>query len=778
MFLGIAFTAALMGLVGRIGFLKYAFGEEYEKNAILQLINNNNIEQIITPRRGEILDRNMLNLGTSTSVYDVIFDVRLYVQEKEENEKQKLAKEEILTKLSEKLDKPLDELKAMVRLKPDGTPENDTHYYTIEKQISRKLAKEIDKENLKHVHLIEKTKRTYVHNNLAPQVLGFYRGEYWGLEKQYNKELSGVEGRSFRKYDNSNNARTIDIPATDGYTLITTIDLIIQQFAEAAVLKAAMDYNPQNAAIIVMNSQTGEVLAMAQYPSFDPNFPSKIESINSPQIKQEIVQLEQKEQSEKLFEIWANFNITKTFEPGSIFKPVTVAAALEEGKVTPQSTFYCGGGQNIAGTNIPCWYVKGHGTQTLAQALSNSCNVAMFEIVAKTGKQTFYDYQRSFGYGELTGIDFPGEVHARHLMYTPSTLRPVELATSAMGQSFNNTAIQAITAFSAAINGGNLMKPYLVSQIIDSKGNVVKETTPTLQRKVISKETSNFLRSALQMVVSPTGTGKKAYIEGYPIGGKTGTGQQGKRSEEKYTLSFAAYLPVDNTDIVVLAMIHIPEKYIEGTTTPSYMIKDMMQNIIRYKGVLPSGESEAGQGGAAGDETMPLDNYVGLSIIEATHKVIDSKLDFDCVGSGTVVVSQTPAPNTEVVKGTKIYLYLSNPENVQDLALVPNVKGLNAKAAVEVLTNAGFNPILFEQEKTDLELMQEYQTLAMEPVTYNAEDNQSTAEAPSPTQSTGKQETTNKDNPEDDLKNKAVVTQMPSSEIELQQGTTIKLIIK
>ena len=447
-----------------------------------------------------------------------------------------------------------------------------------------------------------------------------------------------------------------------------------------------------HAAILVMNPNTGEVYAMADSPTFDSNTPSDPTTVNtSEEFATQWAAMTDEEQLEYLTESWKNFNITNTFEPGSIYKPMVVAAALEEGIISENDTFVCNGSKTVYDREISCWQQSGHGTQTVEDVLANSCNVAMMDIGEKMGVSLFYKYQKDFGFGEKTGIDLPGEESAANLMFAENAIGPVELATMSFGQSFNCTAIQVLTAFSAVINGGNLMQPYVVSQIIDSDGEIIYEKTPTLVRKVISEETSNTVRKYLQAVID-TGTGKKAKIEGYAIGGKTGTAQQAIRANEQYTVTFVGFLPVDNPEIIAIAILDRPAGYTEGSTSAAPMLKGLLENIIKYLGI-PKTEA-VDENSEAAANTIVLDDLTQYSTNDAIMYLSMKGLNYQVVGEGSVVTSSVPHAGTEVAEDSTVIVYVTKGPNDDNMTQTPNVMGRTYDEAVGALMEAGLSPVV------------------------------------------------------------------------------------
>ncbi|MGE4214025.1 MAG: peptidoglycan D,D-transpeptidase FtsI family protein [Anaerotignaceae bacterium] len=566
--------AGFSGLGARVFYIKSVHGAEYETAAKTQQVSR--YDSIISPNRGTITDRNNQALAVSTTVYNIVLDTRVLVQFKPEEQ------EKTIKALSDTLEGvDYATLKEYIAIDPvTNKPKLDSSWKVLAKKQTREVKESLEAMGLKGVVYQKDTQRKYTSGTLAAQVIGFIRDAMWGLEKQYNIDMSGVAGRSFITYDGANGAVNQDIPAEDGNTVVTTLDYTIQTYAEEAVKQSIEEYNPENAATIVMDPNTGEILAMAAGPSFDANNPSEPLAIESQAFATMWEEMDSDSQYEYLNGVWKNFNISSTFEPGSIFKPMVVAAALEEGIVKNDDTFYCGGFKQVADRKIHCNVRSGHGTLTVEQVLAYSCNVGMMDIAEKMGVSLFYKYQRDFGFGSLTGIDLPSEESASALMYSEERIKSTELATMSFGQSFNSTALQAVNAMAAVINGGNLMRPYIVSQVVDKNGNVVKETKPEVIRKVISQETSDIVRKDLITTVE-IGTGKKAKIEGYTIGGKTGTAQQGIRADSKYTVSFIGFLPADNPQYIAITLIHKPETYADGVTTVSPILKALFEKIIK-----------------------------------------------------------------------------------------------------------------------------------------------------------------------------------------------------
>lgn len=682
-FLLFLLMTTMFALSGRIYFIKNVHGEEYETRAKAQKVSRLDVE--IPPNRGSIVDRNNQALAISTTVYNVVMDP-LVLANKQVKEKER---EKTLSVLSQTLELEYDELKKYISVNPETNElYANTHWKVLKKQVDKDIAKQL--EGLKGVFCQKDTKRRYPLETVASHVIGFIRGDTrWGLEQLYDGEMTGMKGRSFTTYDETGAAVVQELEAKNGNTVVTTLDYTIQQYAEESVAEAMADFQPETAATLVMNPNTGEVLAMASSPNFDTNHPEVPLELSDPTFEEIWNTMEESEQYNYLNEIWKNFNISSTFEPGSIFKPIVVAAALEENLITPKSTFYCSGKKFVVDTEIPCALRTGHNEESLEDVLANSCNVGMMDIAEKMGAEMFYKYQKDFGIGSKTGIDLPGEESASALMYSVERIRPVELATMSFGQSFNTTSLQSLNAFNAVINGGNLMKPYIVSRVVDEKGNLVKENKPEILRKVISKETSDIVRKDLEAVIDH-GTGKKAKIEGFAIGGKTGTAQQGKREDGNYTVSYAAFFPVEDPQYAVLCVIHLPPNYVDGITSPAKMTKGLMEKIIRYKSIEPSNSLGEGKAIAlTGEKVTAVDDYTGKSLEKAIPAILNAGFSYEVVGSGNEIVNQVPHGGTEVEAGSKFLLYVQKGEGETGTVPVPDVWGFGYEEAVTVLSDAG-----------------------------------------------------------------------------------------
>ncbi|MFI3230474.1 MAG: penicillin-binding transpeptidase domain-containing protein [bacterium] len=780
--------------IGRVTYIKANNGEEFEQQAIQNQVNKVQ-DKIVNPNRGSILDRNGQAIALSSTVFNIILDIRVVAQQKEEAI---LSTIEIISRILEIDHQTLEDY--FVRdANGNLKPENDTNWKVIEKKVSYSKAKQLEQElsalSLRGVHLETDTMRSYTQDDFASQVIGFIRGDTkWGLEYQYDSEMAGIAGRVYRTYEDTEYFVTNDIEPIQGNNIITTLDLELQtkaqEIVESTYKQYEGTYTPESVQMILMNPATGEILSMAQYPTFDSNDPDDTSFFEESYLyKNTFFTLSQFEQLELKNTVWKNLAITNAYENGSTFKANVVAAGLEEGVVNENEVFYCGGYKEIGGYTIRCHLRSGHGNITLTESLAKSCNMVMIDIANRLGRETFYDYQRDFGFGQLTGIDLYGEVSAASLMVAVENLNSTELATSAFGQTFSSTPIQALVAFAATINGGNIMKPYVVSQITDSDGKVLEEKSPEIVRKVLSTSTSDYLRKAMVTTLITGGTGYRAEIPGYDIGGKTGTAQQGDRSKDIYTLSFAAYLPADDPQYLALAIINKPENYIDapsGEVSPAYMMKDYLEAIIEYKAIPPNNPDQISNITAENlnNDSKILSDYINKSVKSTIDEFNKLGIDFQLVGSaGDIVVQQIPIGNTKIDKTTKVLLYIGDSgDEEKDISLtpIPNVLGLSEEDAKNLVESMGFEVIISKVDSNYLE----YETINLKEELLTLEPTSVLTTEEIPENQDNTEETTEEITEETteettqiptQSSNGKVVDQMPQSGIYIEEGSIIKI---
>jgi stage V sporulation protein D (sporulation-specific penicillin-binding protein) len=535
---------------------------------------------MITPKRGTIYDKNGIVFAEDILVYNVIYDpgvLNQYDEEIRENTNKFIS--DTLEDITE------EELNDLLIDKPKS------HYEVLAKELEYEKVKDIEEsiENngIKGIFLEEHYKRYYPNGSMACDVIGFVnysKNGTYGLEEYYNDYLNGEYGRMFGVIDDKKDVNQIEVPSEDGNNLILTIDYTIQKITETAISNFTSEHQAKEASAIVMNPNNGAVLAMASSSVFDLNNPYDLSLLYD---EETIVNMTEEEQNNKRFEMWKNNVISSTYEPGSTFKPFVMAAALEEDAISVDDKYYCKGYKVLYGNTISCWKTSGHGEETVLDGLANSCNVVFMEVGAALGKENFYHYQKKFGFNDKTNIDLAGEVGG--ILYDYDKMGPVELATGSFGQGFNITQIQLITAFSSLVNGGNLYKPYVVQEIVDADDQIVKESEPELVRKVISESTLEIVTEGLEKVVAE-GTGNKAQIEGYRIGGKTGTAEKFPREDNQYVVSFIGATPINDAQLVILVVIDEPDAEEAESSLAVNVFKEIMEKTTTYCKIFPDNE--------------------------------------------------------------------------------------------------------------------------------------------------------------------------------------------
>lgn len=586
-----AIILAFVFLVGRITYINATEGEQYKKVVLDQQQYDS---RTIPFKRGDIIDCNGTIMATSERVYNVILDAKvLFESTKEDNLAETIQEiKDVLGSCFEIEEEMIDEV-----LEQDS----NSPYIVLKKKVSYKQAKafeemeEDDKKypNLCGVWLEDDYVRSYPYNTLCSDVIGFtVSGNVGngGIEASYNDVLNGTDGRSYGYQDEDAILEQTVIPAQDGHTVVTTIDVALQSIVEKHILafnkehknEAQTGLGSKNTAVIIANPNTGAILAEASYPNYDLNKPRDLSLYYS---QKEIDAMSEEETLNALNGIWKNFCISDTFEPGSTAKTFTIAAGLETGKLAGNENYYCGGRLSVAGIPIACHKLEGHGMQSLSDSIANSCNVALMNAAATIGEDEFCKYQRVFGLGMETGIDLPGEGSTEALLYKPETMGPVELATNSFGQGFNVTMTQMVAAYCSLINGGNYYKPYVVKQIQDSSGNVIEDKEPVLLRKTISKDTSETLKRYMAQTMTD-GTGRNAQVEGYTMGAKTGTAEKLPRGNGKHILSYMGYAPADNPEVLVFVVIDEPN--VEDQAISKYvtdLAREIMEEAFPYLGI-------------------------------------------------------------------------------------------------------------------------------------------------------------------------------------------------
>lgn len=662
-------------LLSRLVFLQIVKGEELKKGALEQWTRG--IE--IKPKRGIIYDRTGKKLALSVSSYTV-WCTPADVENPRET--------------AEKLAKILD-------MDEDILYEKITKNQSVEKikqWISKEEALQLRSENIKGINIIDDNKRYYPYGNFAAHILGFTdidNNGLYGIERTYNKYLKGVPGKWIKTTDSIGrelpNTNQKIYEAKDGLSVVLTLDETIQHFAEKAALENLIINKAKNVSILVMDPNTGDILAMATKPDYNPNNPREPLDEDT---KKEWEGLSQEELQKKWYDMWRNFPINDSYEPGSTFKIITAAAGLEEGVVTPESQFYCGGYiTDIPGVTLKCWrYYNPHGSETFVEGVQNSCNVVFVDVGRRLGKERMIKYIKGFGFGERTGIDLLGE-QAGLIPQNPETMREVRLATISYGQGIAVTPIQLITAVSAVANGGNLMEPRLVDRLVDKDGNVIHQFEPKVRRKVISKQTSETLLGILETVVSE-GTGKKAYVPGYRVAGKTGTAQKvidGKYASGKYVSSFVAVAPADDPKIAVLVVIDEPSNgAYYGGMIAAPVAAEIVENTLKYLNVEPKYTEEEEE---KYNKLVLVPDVRNKTINEAANILSKVGLKYNTetleVKENSVVIDQFPLPNTSINKGSFVDLYVNEKRREYNKIVLPDLTGNTKEEAITTLNKMG-----------------------------------------------------------------------------------------
>ncbi len=647
LFFGIFFIFGLLCL--RLAWLQLVKGNWYEQQAL-----QNRIREItVDPKRGDIFDRNGNVLATSISA-DAVYAIPAEVKSSGQaaNIAQQLAgvlglnEGDVLASITQ------DQQSVWIKLKLDPD----------QSQALRQMS-------LPGIGIISKPQRYYPQKNLASQVLGIagdYNQGLEGIEFAYDQELSGVSGRMLVECD----AQGREIPDTarqfiepePGLSLVLTIDQNIQYFAERQLDQVMQERHPISACMIIMDPNTGEILAMANRPDFDPNNYAAYPEANR-----------------------RNVAISNSYEPGSTFKIVTLGAALDENMVSQNDRFYCPGYIQVADRLIHCWLPGGHGSESLGEVVQNSCNVGFIDIGLRIGLDAFYKYLDAFGFGQPLGIDLPGE--ASGIIVNQKEATQVDLATMSIGQANSVTPLQLVTAMSAVANGGKLMRPYVVKEELNSQGQAVRQFGPQVIRQVLSTATAQEEGSLLQRVVDE-GTGTNARIDGYAVAGKTGTGQKplpgGGYSETANVLSFCGFAPVGQARLACVVMLDTPQGYPQfGGVMAAPLFQQAMQDSLHYLQV-PLGYVP--EGANLNNEMTVVPPVINLPLAEAQKALAQAGLTGVPNGVGPVVLGQVPVDGVSVQKGSSVLLNLEAPEvNPTGDRTVPDVKGKSMRDTAELL---------------------------------------------------------------------------------------------
>lgn len=693
-------------LLGRLVYLQFVKGEEYSAKAESQQLGDKEIQ----PARGTIYDANMNVLAQSASVWCVYLNPSNI--NKLDKELRDEARDAIASRLSSILGVDEEKIK--------GYTEKNVAYQLVKGEIEkgtrdevRAFIDEYRKRDEKPIDLSEivcidpDVKRYYPYSTLASTVLGFTGSDgdgLEGIEYYYNETLKGIPGRTLTAVKGNGalmpNQFETTYEAQEGTSIVLTLDIYIQHILEEVLSQALEDTQAQSVYGVVMDVDTGAVLGMVSLPDYDLNDPFTLSS--EQQKRYEVASAMPEDESEdenskylrskSYFQSlqWGNRTIMSTYEPGSVFKVVTAAAAIEEGVADLNTTHFCSGAINYATRTIKCWKAGGHGSETFADLLKNSCNPFAVTLADRLGTDRFYDYFEAFGFAEKTGIDSAGDrTPTENVLYmSRDRFSKSDLASYSFGQTFQVSPLQMITAISAVANGGKLMTPYLVSKELDSEGNTVKETAPTVRRQVISESTAQIICDCMEQVVS-TGTGKNAYVAGYHVAGKTGTSEklvENKDSEtESYIASFCGFAPAYDPEVSVIIIVDDPVGEHGGGAVAAPLAGEVLEQVLVYLGTDHSYTPDEMEKLV---KTAP--HFTGKTVSEARSLVSEDDLSVKIIGEGDKVIAQYPEAGRELPSDGMIVLYTETDYKAETVT-VPDFTGLTVSEANRVALSNGLN---------------------------------------------------------------------------------------
>jgi len=698
------FWFILLALIVRTGWIQIVQGENLRRAAVEQQTR----DRIIAPRRGTIYDRNGVPLATSRTVEQITADPADI--NSSTNEETNAARRNLIANgLSEILEMDRD----VIYNRLNQRVANVVIRRRVEKEQADAVRAFVEENRIRGINIDEDVMRHYQYNNFASHVIGFVGMDNQGLnglELVFDRYLRGTPGRvvSARDAAGREMAHRYEryISPQDGLNLVLTIDEAIQHFAEKHLETALIEHNlAMGAAAIVMDVQTGEVLAMATQPDFDLNAPLELstdprmvarfdafsEAHLSTADSERLAELDGEERERtlnsmlhqmRLNYMWRNKAVVDSYEPGSTFKIATLAMGLEEGVVSLNDRFYCSGAVRRGTYTIRCHNRNGHGMQTFAEAVQNSCNPMVIEIAERMGRDTFYRYMHGMGFTQRTGLELPGETSG--IFFNRNNFNELELVTSSFGQGFQVTPLQLISITSAMANGGNLFRPRLVRQLTDSDGNVVQSFEPEIIRQIISRETSDTLNAVLETTVT-SGTGRNAYIPGFRVAGKTGTSEKIPRGLRNYIASFVGFAPADNPRIAVLVILDEPRgaSYFGGVIAAP-VVRNILEESLQYLGIEPEFTQEE-----IANMEVPVPNVTQMTREQAQRTLRDSGLNAQFHGDGDVVLSQIPRPREPLARNSTIILHTEGANARQ--VTVPNVVDMSVADANRAIVNAGLN---------------------------------------------------------------------------------------
>lgn len=713
-------------VVGRLADYQIKNHDYYQSKVLNQLT----IQTEVTPERGTITDRNGNILATNITVYNVILSPYDIISQVETDRKLNsdndpdndvryeytdsdygiyYAGRELNEMIAEVLSRYLDVDKSSILEK---AAKADRYYEVVKKNVGSDLADKIEQfiaqfDLKKEIYFVASSKRYYPKGDLACHVIGFTNSEgvgIYGLESYYNNLLEGTSGRYILAQDGKKNDMPFEyerfIEAENGYNITTTLDMYIQYELENQLEKT---FNESGAADrvcgMVFDIETGDVLAMATYPSFDLNDPYTIDEYSQAELDASGLKPgsdEYKEEYNRLmYRMWNNKCLTETYEPGSTFKIITSSMALEEGVITPSSPFYCAGSLLVDGWSKPisCAKHDGHGAVTFRVGLQQSCNPTLMQVAALLGRERFYNYFKAFGYGGKTGIDLPGEVGTIYASY--DNFSGVSLAVYSFGQTFKTTPVQQLRAITAVANGGYLITPHLLKEIVDDDGNVIQSYESTTVRQVVSEETCKTLTEILEEGVATDGAAKNAYVKGYRVAAKTGTSEKKDEFDENGNTPYrvgstAAFAPADDPQISAIIIVDKPLKSaVYGGTVAAPYISNLLSYVLPYIGVEPQYTTEE-----LAKLDVTLSNYIGATVENAVNDLSWRGFNYEIIGSGTTVTAQIPEAGSKISSDTGLLLLYTGDETPANTVEVPDLMGMSAynanNAAVALDLNVTF----------------------------------------------------------------------------------------
>lgn len=633
-------------------------------------------EMNLTAMRGNIVDRNGSILVTSTNVYRIEVDMdtlKTYIED------EKTTVEKVSSDLAEALGASYDDIYGKLS-------DEENKFIILSKGLEKDVIDKVKSLEIRGLVYYDEIERYYPNGNYLSQVLGIINSEgvgLTGLELQYDDYLSGLSGIRIGGVDAYSN----DLPfvsgkqtnAINGKDIVTTIDENLQYYAELVANEGLETYKAKRVSITIMNPNNGEILAMASTPGYDPNDP--YEGYEN---------FEGDTENDKIQNMWRNSIVSDTYEPGSTFKIITMAAAMEEGLIHDDDVFVCNGSKTFGDVNVHCWNLSGHGAQTAAEILKNSCNVGFMELGARLGAEKLNEYIKKLGFGSITGIDLPGE--AEGIVKSTNSISDIDLATIAFGQTNTLNALQLLTAVNAVANGGNLIQPHIVKEIThkDSNGNTIVDKTieGKTTENVLSEKTCATLREYLERTATQD-AGAGTFVQGYDIGGKTGTAQKvdietGSYSADKYIASMVAMTPVDDPQLTVYISVDEPSTGVYyGGQVASPLMKKLFSHIFAYI------ESPTGKASYSISKDVVIPEVRGKSIEKAKSILEENGLGCEINGDGNTIVSINPYPGTTVKAGSKITLTASSKSSIDNKIIMPDLAGTTVEFAINLLDNLG-----------------------------------------------------------------------------------------